>query len=103
MSTNQTPPALAEVMGTLDELAADAKAGDGTRYRAALHVAERQALTEEQISDAYRWGRRRQGAAAFDWQGNDPRGCALCEQDRDDCQCCPNCERTLGRDCTCDE
>ena len=41
MSTNQTPPTLAEVMGTLDELAAAAKVGDGTRYRAALTVAER--------------------------------------------------------------
>lgn len=66
-----TPPTLAEVQGTLDELAAAARAGDAERYRAALRVATRQALTEEQISDAYRWGRRDQGAAAFDWHGVD--------------------------------
>lgn len=71
MSTNQPPPTLAEVMSTLNELAAAAKAGDGNRYRDALRAAERQALTDDQISDAYRWGRRQHGAAGFDIQGND--------------------------------
>lgn len=71
MNQQNTPPTLAEVQGTLDELAAAARAGDAERYRAALRVAEHQHLTEEQISDAYRWGRRHDGAAAFDWQGTD--------------------------------
>ena len=66
-----TPPTLAEVQGTLDELAAAARAGEADRYRAALRVAKAQDLTEEQISDAYRWGRRHEGAAAFDREGND--------------------------------
>ena len=71
MDQQRTPPTLAEVQGTLDELAAAARAGEADRYRAALRVAARQDLTEEQISDAYRWGRRDAGAAAFDWEGND--------------------------------
>ena len=66
-----TPPTLAEVQGTLDELAAAARAGEADRYRGALRVAEQQGITDEQISDAYRWGRRDAGAAAFDWEGND--------------------------------
>ena len=69
MDQQQTTPTLAQVLGTLDELAAAARAGEADRYRAALRVAERQDLTEEQISDAYRWGRRHEGAAAFDWEG----------------------------------
>jgi hypothetical protein len=68
MDQQHTPPTLAEVQGTLDELAAAARAGEAARYRA---VAKGQDLTEEQISDAYRWGRRHEGAAAFDWEGND--------------------------------
>ena len=72
MDQQHTPPTLAEVQGTLDELAAAARAGDADRYRAALRVAERQGITEEQISDAYRWGRRHDGAAdRFDHEGND--------------------------------
>ena len=59
------------MQGTLDELAAAARAGEADRYRAALRVAKAQDLTEEQISDAYRWGRRHEGAAAFDREGND--------------------------------
>ena len=71
MDQQHTPPTLAEAQGTLDELAAAVRAGEVERYRAALRVAKRQALTEEQMSDAYRWGRRHEGAAAFDWEGND--------------------------------
>ena len=58
MDQQHTPHTLAEVQGALDELAAAARAGEADRYRAALRVAARQDLTEEQISDAYRWGRR---------------------------------------------
>ena len=71
MDQQHTPPTLAEVQGTLDELAAAARSGEADRYRAALRVAKAQDLTEEQISDAYRWGRRHEGAGAFDWEGND--------------------------------
>lgn len=70
---DQHHPTLAEIQGTLDELAAAARAGQADRYRDALRVAKRQALTEEQICDAYRWGRRREGVAAFDWEGNEMR------------------------------
>jgi len=65
-----TAPTLAEVMGTLDELADAARAGDAQRYRAAVRLAQAQQITEEQQRDAYEWGRRGQGAAAeFDWRG----------------------------------
>ena len=63
-------PTIAEILGTLDELAAAARAGDRDRYRSALRLAERQEVTVEQKRDAYRWGRR--GAnrpAPFDWMG----------------------------------
>jgi len=70
MDQQRTPPTLAEVLGTLNELGAAARAGEVDRYRAALRLAKSQDLTEEQISDAYRWGRRHEGAAAFDWEGN---------------------------------
>ncbi len=63
-------PTFAEILGTLDEMAAAARAGDRERYRAALRLAERQELTEEQKQDAYRWGRRdANDAASFDWTG----------------------------------
>jgi hypothetical protein len=63
METN-TPSTLAEVMGTLNELAAVARAGDVDRYRAALRLAERQGITAEQTKDACQWGRRRGPGAA---------------------------------------
>ena len=67
---DRTTPTLAEVMGTLDELAAAARAGDAQRYRAAVRLAQAQQITEEQQRDAYEWGRRGQGAAReFDWRG----------------------------------
>ncbi len=56
--TNKATPTLAQVMGTLDEMAAAARAGDAERCRAALRVARHQGLDEEQITDAYQWGRR---------------------------------------------
>ncbi|WP_028708033.1 hypothetical protein [Propionicicella superfundia] len=60
MDQQQTTPTLAQVMGTLDELAAAA--------RAAVRLAQGQQITEEQQRDAYHWGR--QGAArTFDWRG----------------------------------
>ncbi len=68
MDQQQTTPTLAQVMGTLDELAAAARAADADRYRAAVRLAQRQQITEEQQRDAYHWGR--QGAArTFDWRG----------------------------------
>lgn len=68
MDQQQTTPTLAQVMGTLDELAAAARAADADRYRAAVRLAQGQQITEEQQRDAYHWGR--QGAArTFDWRG----------------------------------
>jgi len=68
MDQQHTPPTLAEVQGTLDELAAAARAADADRYRAAVRLAQGQQITEEQQRDAYHWGR--QGAArTFDWRG----------------------------------
>ncbi len=69
--TNKATPTLAQVMETLDEMATAARAGDAERYRAALRVAQHQGLDEEQMTDAYRWGRRCLGPAAFAWQGNE--------------------------------
>jgi len=63
--TSKTPPTLSEVMGTLDELAAAARAEDTERYRAALSVAQAQDLTEEQTADAYQRGRRGLGGAGL--------------------------------------
>lgn len=56
------------MLGTLDELSAAARAGEAARYRAAVRVAQRHQITEEQQRDAYQWGR---GGAAlpFDWRG----------------------------------
>lgn len=68
METNN-PPSLGEVLGTLNELAAAAHADDAERYRAALTVADRQGLHDDQVKDAYRWGGR--GAAAFTWRGEE--------------------------------
>lgn len=72
--TSKTPPALAQVMCTLDEMAAAARAGDAQRYRAAVRVAQDQDLTEEQMSDAYQWGRRGLGPVGFDWRGTEIGG-----------------------------
>lgn len=69
-----TTAPLAEIMGTLDELATAAGAADAPRYRAALTVAAEQNLTDEQITDAHEWGQQRgQRVAPFDRHG-DPRG-----------------------------
>ena len=48
MDQQQTTPTLAQVMGTLDELAAAARAADADRYRAAVRLAQGQQITEEQ-------------------------------------------------------
>jgi len=64
--TNKATSTLAQVMGTLDEMATAARAGDAECYRAALRVAQHQGLDEEQMTDAYQWGRRGLGPAAFD-------------------------------------
>lgn len=61
-----TPEAtLADIMGTLDELAAAARAEDEQRYRRALTVAQDQSITDEQITDAHQWGRKGLGPAPF--------------------------------------
>ena len=44
MDQQQTTPTLAQVMGTLDELAAAARAADADRYRAAVRLAQRQQI-----------------------------------------------------------
>lgn len=63
-STATTRPSLAEVMGTLDELAAAVRVDDPERYRAALAVAQRQGLTEEQMRDSHTWGGRTRATPA---------------------------------------
>lgn len=65
---------LAEVVRTLDELAAAVRAADGDRYRELLAVSQRQEITEEQIRDAHTWAMRTPSAlqmrdADFDWRG----------------------------------
>jgi hypothetical protein len=69
--SSTAPPTIAQVIGTLDEMAAAARAGDGSRYRAAVQVALGQDISREQMVDAYQWGRRDIGPAAFDWQGEE--------------------------------
>ncbi|WP_257478344.1 hypothetical protein [Acidipropionibacterium jensenii] len=54
---SNTTATLFEVQQGLDE------------YRRALDQAHRLALTDDQILDSYRWGRRGAGAADFDSRG----------------------------------
>jgi len=65
-----TAPTIAETLGTLHELAAAARADNRARYLDALAIAHTQGITDEQIADAYRYGRRGQGAADFDVDGH---------------------------------
>lgn len=63
-------PTLSSLMRALDDLSAAAATGDRSRYLDALQAAGSQQATEEQILDAYRWGRRGKGAAGFDHHGH---------------------------------
>ena len=58
------------IQSALDALAAAAHESDLEPYQDALRKAHLQEATEEQILDAYHWGRRGQGAAFFDHHGN---------------------------------
>lgn len=60
---------LAEIMGSLDAVSRAAARGDREAYRAALQDALSAGVTDDQIFDAYRWGRRNAGAADFNWKG----------------------------------
>lgn len=62
-------PTLTQIMATLDELAAAARAGDLTRYLAALDQAQESGLTAEQVADCYAWGTRDGHTAPFDIEG----------------------------------
>ena len=65
---------LGTTMRALDPLAAAARSGDVEAYRAQLARAHRAQLTEEQILDCYRWGRRGMGAHPdFDHHGEPHR------------------------------
>lgn len=64
-----TQPTLAAVQRGLDALAASARSGDHEDYLRVLRAAQNLGDTEEQIFDAYRWGRRGAGAAPFDHRG----------------------------------
>ena len=64
-----TTATLFEVQQGLDELSAAARADQLDEYRRALDQAHRLALTDDQILDSYRWGRRGLGAADFDSRG----------------------------------
>lgn len=52
-----TTPTIGQVLATLDELAAAVRNNNAPRYRRALQAAARQEISQEQILDAYRWGR----------------------------------------------
>lgn len=65
----QDPP-IADVVAALDALAAAARRPDRDGYLAALQRARGVDVTEAQILDAYRWGRRGMGATdLFDHRG----------------------------------
>jgi len=66
----QPAPTIAETIAALDVLAEAARVGEEAGYRAALDAAARIGATEDQIQDAYSWGRRGLGAAGFDHHGN---------------------------------
>lgn len=68
MSTDR--PSLGGLMRALDDLAAAAAAGEVETYRLQLDTTRSQQATEEQILDAYRWGRRDKGVADFDHHGH---------------------------------
>ncbi len=65
-------PTIAQVTEALDMLSLTAKSSDHAGYRAALDDARRIGVTDEQILDAYRWGRRDLGTAFFDHHGEAP-------------------------------
>lgn len=65
-------PSLASLVITLDGLALTARAGDHDHYLHMLSEARRHGASDEQILDAYRWGRRGLGAAPFDHEGKTP-------------------------------
>ncbi len=65
-------PTIAQVTEALDMLSLAAKSDDHAGYRAALDDARRIGVTDDQIRDAYRWGRRGRGGAFFDYQGQTP-------------------------------
>lgn len=61
---------LGRLMRVLDDLAEAAASGQVNRYRQTLDEARFAGATEEQILDAYRWGRRHLGHASFDHHGH---------------------------------
>lgn len=72
-------PTIAEILGTLDELAAAVRDRDEARHRKAYALAVKQDITDEQIIDAYRWerwsGSTFVGAPGFVWN---PVLCETC-------------------------
>lgn len=74
-------PSLASLVITLDGLALTARAGDRDHYLHMLSEARRHGASDEQILDAYRWGRRGLGAAPFDHEGKTPADRARTTED----------------------
>lgn len=62
-------PDLSGIMSALDDLSTAACRGERDRYLDALNAARSRQASEEQILDAYQWGRRGKGAADFDHHG----------------------------------
>lgn len=75
MGDPQEPaPSIGDVVAALDALAAAARKTDRDAYLAALERADALSATEEQVLDAYRWGRRGMGSTElFDHRGEPGR------------------------------
>lgn len=64
--TIRREPTISQVLASLQALGAAARAGDRELYKASLGVARARQATDDQILDAYQWGRRGMGYAEFD-------------------------------------
>lgn len=74
MPEPEPTPSIADVVAALDALAAAARDTDREAYLAALGLADAVQATEEQVLDAYRWGRRGMGPTdLFDHRGDPHR------------------------------
>lgn len=62
-------PTLTGIMRALDDLSAAACSGEREHYLDTLDTARSRQASEEQILDAYHWGRRGLGSAGFDHRG----------------------------------
>lgn len=66
---NKANSSLQDVMRTLNELASVARSGDIHEYRRLVKRADELGITEDQIKDSYKYGRRDIGDAEFNYRG----------------------------------